>query len=166
MTEEFQITSDDYVSAGLLNGEMTSRAKYIHYAIDASLVALGIAALYFEKYIWACGLIGAAIGGNLLPFVLRNLYSPWYLRHHYDKYKAVKKPISISILDEGVKFTSESGEGLLNWQEIHHWREGSSMILIYLAPRIYHMVPKRIAEVGFPLRELKEKLIEHVGNAT
>jgi len=28
------------------------------------------------------------------------------------------------------------------------------------------MVPKRIAEVGFPLRELKEKLIEHVGNAT
>jgi len=31
MKAEFQITPDDYVSAGLLNGEMTGRTKYIHY---------------------------------------------------------------------------------------------------------------------------------------
>ena len=62
MEAEFQITRDDYVAAGLLNGEMTRKAKYIHYSIDAVLIVLGIAALYVDRYILAGGLIGAAIG--------------------------------------------------------------------------------------------------------
>jgi hypothetical protein len=59
------------------------------------------------------GLIGAAIGGNLLPYGLRRLYAPWYLKKHYDKYNAVKKPVSISLQEKGVKFSNSSGEGLL-----------------------------------------------------
>ena len=166
MEAEFQITKEDYVSAGLLNGEMNRKAKYIHYAIDAVFVILGFAMLYLGKMIWAGGFIGAAIGGNLLPYALRSLYVPWYLKRHYDKYKVVKKPVSISINDEGIKFSTSDGEGLLKWDEVHHWRENDSLILIYLAPKIYHMVPKRIEDMAFPVWQLKEKLLEHVGTAT
>lgn len=166
MEAEFQITEKDYVAAGLLNGEMTRKSKYIHYAIDAVLVLLGIVAFYADKIIWAGGLIGAAIGGNLFPYALRGLYAPWYLKRHYRKYKVVKKPISILLLDEGVKFTTSNGEGLLKWEDMHHWRENSSLILIYLAPRIYHMIPKRIEELGFSITKLRNELIENVGIAT
>jgi len=166
MESEFQITQDDYVAAGLLNGEMTRKSKIIHYTIDAVLVLLGIAAFYADKIIWASGLVGAAIGGNLFPYALRGLYAPWYLKRHYQKYKVVKKPISILLLDMGVKFTTSNGEGLLKWEEMHHWRENSSLILIYLAPKIYHMIPKRIEKSGFSIAKLKEGLIENVGIAT
>jgi len=165
MEAEFQISREDYVSAGLLNGEMSRKAKYIHYAIDTLLIFLGVVALYVDKVIWAGGLIGAAIGGNLLPYALRGLYVPWYLKRHYEKYTVVKKPILIFLLDDGVKFTSSSGAGFLKWSEIHHWRENDSLILIYLAPGMYHIIPKRIEELHFPINGLKESLVEHVGVA-
>ena len=82
------------------------------------------------------------------------------------RYKVVKKPLAILMLDEGIKFSSENGEGLLRWEEMHHWRENSSLILIYLAPRIYHMIPKRIEGSGFSITKLKAGLIENVGIAT
>ena len=166
MEAEFQITRDDYVAAGLLNGEMTRKAKYIHYSIDAVLIVLGIAALYVDRYILAGGLIGAAIGGNLLPYALRGLYVPWYLKKHYEKYKVVKKPVSISLHDDGLKFATSSGEGSLKWSEIHHWRENDLLILIYLAPKIYHMIPKRVESSDFPVDRLRDRLFEHVGVAT
>jgi len=165
MEVTFQITLDDYISASLLSGEMTKRSRYIHYIIDILLIILGISSLYYGKYIWAGSFIGAAIGGNLLPYGLRKFFSPWYLRRHYNKYKVMKKPLSISLLTEGIQFKSESGEGFLKWQEIHHWREGPSMILIYLAPRIYYIIPKKILEQGFPIEELKTYLFNHLGKS-
>lgn len=165
METEFQITQDDYVAAGILNGEMTHKSKYIHYAIDVVLLVLGVIAIYTDNILWAGGLIGAAIGGNLLPYVLRCFYVPWYLKRHYQKYKAIRNPVCILLLDEGVKFSSSSGEGLLKWEEMHHWRENSSFILIYLAPKIYHMIPKRIEKSGFSISKLREGLIENVGLA-
>jgi hypothetical protein len=166
MPVQFTITAEDYIAAGLLNGEMTRTAKRIHYAIDAVLVISGVVALYYGKGIWAGGLIGAAIGGNLLPFILRKYVAPWRLRAHYAKYRQMRKPLTIAVANDGIKFESEDGVGVLKWPDIHHWRENDLLILIYLAPKIYHLVPKRIVEDGFPLEELKAGLIRNVGNAT
>lgn len=167
MSTEFQITVDDYIAAGLLNGEMTPKSKIIHLVIDIVLVVSGIAAFYIDQPIWASGFIGAAIGANLLPFILRRIVIPWRLKKHYGKYNKMRKPMTVSMNgDEGIKFESEDGTGLLNWKDIHHWRENNEYLLIYLAPKIYHLLPKRIAENGFLLQDLKGNLIKNIGEST
>ncbi|WP_027709752.1 YcxB family protein [Zooshikella ganghwensis] len=162
MKSQYRISSEEYIKAGLLNGEMSSKSKKVHMVIDVSFVVVGLVFIYLGNNVLAVGFIGAAIGGNLLPFIIRRFYTPWYLKRHFHKYPAIQKPISISVLENGVKFESESGEGTIMWNEIHHWREGKDMVLIYLAPKIYYVVPKRVPEVD----SLCVMLCSKVGNAT
>jgi len=166
MATEYRISVDDYIQAGLLNGEMTARSKRIHLYIDIALVVLGALAFYFEQGIIGGALIGAAVGGNLLPYILRNYVSPWLLKRHYDKYPQMKKPVEITLDELGIRMESEDGSGILKWQDINRWRENKLLILVYLAPKIYHLIPKRIVNDGFPLQKLEEKLLDHVGVAT
>jgi hypothetical protein len=162
MTSKYQITPEEYVKAGLLNGEIRGKAKIIHIGIELLLVAAGLVFLYLEEYIFASGLIGAVIGGYLIPFLFRKCYTPWYLKKHYCKYPAMQKPMSIFVMEDGVKFKNDAGEGTVAWSEIHKWREGKEMVLIYPAPKIYYMVPKRVSEIG----DLCENLQSRVGKAT
>lgn len=162
MNIEFQITRDEYVSAGLLNGEVRGRVRILHRLIDAVLIVAALVLLHFGAYVISAGLIGAAIGANLIPYLFRFLFVPWYLKRHYRKYPLIHKPLSISVVDEGIKFKSSGGEGLVLWHEIHKWREGKDMVLVYPAPRIYYLIPKRAAE----LTPLLEALSTNVGKAT
>lgn len=166
MPIKFHITPEDYVSAGLLNVEMTKRSKIIHYIIDSIFIILGLIAWYFERHIIVGWLIGAVIVGNLLPFLLRKFFVPWQLKRHYKKYSKIKKPFAIILNNDSIKFESEDELGILEWNDIYKWRENSKYILIYLAPQIYHLVPKRIIEDGFPLNELEEALTKNVGIST
>lgn len=161
MENQYQITVDEYVQAGLLNGELSRKTKQIHWAIEAGLLALGAVFFYLNSVALAFGMIGAVLGANLLPYLLRKLFVPWSLRRHYKNYLAIQKPTTISVLDQGVKFASPSGEGTILWGELHHWRENAELILLYPAPRIYYMVPKRVAESI----SLVENLKRHVGDA-
>lgn len=113
---------------------------------------------YFGEYTVASGLIGAVIGVYLILFLFRKFYTPWYLKKHYRKYPAIQRPMSLSVTDAGVKFMSDSGEGTVAWRDIYKWREGKDLLLIYPAPRIYYMVPKRVDSVGDLCEILKSKV--------
>lgn len=158
MTTQYQISPEEYVKAGLLNGEIRGTAKIVHYLIEALLIVASLGFAYLEQYIVASGLIGAVIGVYLIPFLFRKFYTPWYLKRHYRKYPAVQRPMSILVTESGVKFTSNSGEGTVSWKDIYKWREGKELLLIYPAPRIYYMVPKRVSSVGDLCEMLKNKV--------
>ena len=166
MSIKFHITPEDYVAAGLLNVQITQRSKIIHYIIDPTFVILGLIAWYFERHIITAWLIGAVIISNLLPLLFRNLLLPWLLKRDYKKYNKIKKPTSIILNNGGIKFESEDEFGTLEWNDIYKWRKNSKYILIYLSPQLYHLVPKRIIEDGFPLNELEEALTKNVGIST
>ena len=166
MPNQFIISVEEYIASALLNGEMTQKGKRIHLAIDISLLILGVVTLFYGRYVIACASIGAVIGGNLFPFLLRKIYVPWMLKKHYEKYSNIKKPISASVENEGIKFESTDGaNNVLKWLDIYSWRENNFLLLIYLAPNIYNIVPKRIETEGFPLQELRQRLLDNVGNA-
>jgi hypothetical protein len=165
MPTTIHITEEDYVNAGLLNGEMTRRSKRWHLAADILFVVLGCIAWYFDKRMIAFGLWGAGIGGAVGPLLIRQFLVPVLLKRHYRKYPKIQKPMTISLGDEGLLFAADDGTGRLSWSEIHGWRENIEYLLVYLAPRMYHVLPKRIENEGFPLNELKQRLIENVGSA-
>lgn len=160
MKIQFQISPEEYINAGLLNGEIRGITKKVHLLIEAFLLAAGLLFVFLENYIVAAGMVGAVIGANLLPYLLRRFYLPWYLRRHYWKYPIMQKSQSLSVLENGVEFESESGRGVIGWAEIHHWREGKELLLIYPAPRIYYLVPQGVSQSI----NLRQVLSERVGD--
>lgn len=166
MAVEFQITSNDYTSAGMLNGQVPPMFKKIHYVVDALLIILSVAALYFEYYSKFVGLIGAVFLGHLFPLIYRQVFAKRQIMNHYKKYKLIQQMTSVSIVEKGILIKAEFGQFLIEWKYIHSWKENDALLLVYIAPNLYYILPKRISEIGFPMEKLKERLIECVGNAT
>ena len=48
---------------------------------------------------------------------------------------------------------------------MHRWRQDERYILVYLMPRLFHVVPRRVAEQGFDVAALEAALARHVGPA-
>ena len=166
MSTKCQITPENYVASGLLHEEKTKKSKVIHYIMDSTLIVGGVTALYFGSLILAGVFLGVAIGGNLLLLLAKRFIIPWQLKRHYEKYNNIKKPFTIALNNDDVKFESDDGTGKLKWEDIYKWRENSELILIYIAPKIYYIIPKRISEDGFPILELQNELTKHVGIPT
>jgi hypothetical protein len=78
----------------------------------------------------------------------------------------MQKQMSIELATEGLSFKTKNGNSILPWADIYSWRESNEYILIYIAPKMYHTIPVRLGESGFPIKELKSELSSHVGIAT
>jgi hypothetical protein len=46
------------------------------------------------------------------------------------------------------------------------WRQNDDYVLVYLMPRMYHIIPKSIEESRFDLKSLIAALGKKVGNET
>lgn len=113
MSIEYKITSDEYVSAGLTNGEIRGKAKLIHRTIEVALIFAAALFVYYEQYVFAGGMIGAVLGANLFPYLFRKTYVPWYLKRHYLKYPGIQEPVLFSVSDDGIRFVTDNGNSLV-----------------------------------------------------
>ena len=156
MKKEYNITEEDYVLADKLYSKPTKNILIFYFV---SALALILASITYDKIIIGiCGIIGGYIG----QATVRHLYSPWATKRQYRSYKAAHKPILISKTPEGINFKSEVGDAILIWEHIHSWRENTNYLLIYQAPKIYHIIPKRIGSIA---NDIRESLINKVGSA-
>lgn len=165
MPASFTISENDYIKSAQLNGAPTKKAKIFHLVVDILLFLAGITSLLNANIVLGFAFIGAAIGAITLPFLLRALIVPLILRRHYKKYRQMQKQMSVELIADGLSFKTENGSSSLVWADIYSWRENSEYIIIYIAPKIYHTLPTRIRENGFPIDELKSELLRHVGIA-
>jgi hypothetical protein len=46
--------------------------------------------------------------------------------------------------EQGINFKSESGESKLQWSDIHKWKYGKGIYLLYITSNMFHMIPSRI----------------------
>ncbi|MGJ7606903.1 YcxB family protein [Variovorax sp. LT1R20] len=46
------------------------------------------------------------------------------------------------------------------------WRQDDRFVLLYLMPRLFHVLPKSVASQGFDVAALVERLNRHVGPET
>ena len=166
MSVSFAISEQDYVKSAQLNGELTKKTKTVHLVIDTLLVLAGVSSLLNGNIVLGSAFIGAAIGAVTLPILLKIFVVPFLLKRHYKKYRQMQKPMSVELTADGLSFKTETGSAILKWPDIYAWRENSEYIIIYIAPKIYHVLPVRIGENGFPISELKNVLLSNVGVAT
>lgn len=158
MTASFRISEDDYAAAMKLFARLTPQRWALLAGLSAVLL---LGALFGGPLGWPVavgGLVGAGIvvGG---AFVL----APMTARRHYRKYKGMHAEFSAQLLDTGLRLRSPHGENTIVWENVLKWRQNDRFVLIYVMPRLFHVLPKSVAAQGFELPRLLEQLRQRVG---
>jgi hypothetical protein len=148
------ITERDYV-----------RAQYLHLSRARAFVGIGFSIV--AAYLWATYLEPLWIG-FLFPLFLISLYAvvvPFRSRRTFRQYKALSEPVSIEKRADGLYFKRQHGEGLLPWSHIVKWRRNETLVLLYPANNVFHMVPGHFFPSESDFEAFKALVQEHVGYA-
>lgn len=166
------------VAAGPAATDRISEADYIHAmrlharvrgwrlaALVLVLAAIAVAAVLGPATLRP-PLIGGLVGGAAVAAGSRWWLLPWLARRHYRQYPMIHEPFTVQLRDDGVRFTSPQGDGLLRWTHILKWRSGPHQLLLYPMPRLFHIVPRAVTAQGFDLAALVARLEAEVGEAS
>jgi len=157
---EYTITESEYVKANKLFTKPTKGILVFYVFVAFSLV---VVALVSDSFVIQLSAIGGIIGGFIGHAVVRHLYAPWRTKKQYRSYKAAQEPVIVNLETNSLNFKSKLGNATIEWDRVNKWRENPYFLLIYQAPEVYHILPKRI---GIEIDKIREALVEHVGNAT
>ena len=160
MEFEYTITEDEYVKANKL---FTKPAKTTLVAYAVVVLALLVIAVIAPSYVVKIGAIGGVSGGYIGHMAVRHLYAPWRTRKQYRAYQAAQESVAVKVLPDSLLFKSSIGEAVIEWSRINKWRENGEFLLIYQAPEVYHIIPKRVGEA---IREVRKSLVKYVGKET
>ncbi|MET3494253.1 YcxB family protein [Variovorax boronicumulans] len=162
MTATFKISEDDYVDAMRLYGRMPRLARWVVIAIAAGLL---LTAIFGSRQIQS-GALGGLVGGTLVLLALRYLVLPMSARRHYRKYKGIQDEFSVELQDDCLRLWAAHGESRIIWTNLLKWRQDDRFVLLYLMPRLFHVLPKSVASQGFDVDALVERLNRHLGPET
>lgn len=160
MEASFTITEEEYIRANKLFTKLTQKTLIIYGVVCVVLAAIAFVA---ESPALRIGAIGAIVGGFIGDLCVRSVYAPIQSKKQYREYKAAQEPMCITKQYDGIKFESTIGSAKIDWDRIVKWRENEELLLIYQAPQVYHIVPKRIGELA---DEISKSLAEEVGAAS
>ena len=118
------------------------------------LVLLGVITEY--KAIGFGGVAGGAVGYCTVLF----LVIPFNAKKQYEQNRALRAELSMHLSENGISFGAETGESNLKWSDIHKWKYGGGIYLLYITSNMFHMVPSR-ALVNE--KELTKLLSEYIG---
>lgn len=160
MTAEFTITEDEYVRANLL---FTKPARKVVLVFIAGALALLIVAAATSSELTRAIAVGAVAGVLLGHLGSRFGIGPWATRRQYRALAAATERVRLTCTPEGIRLSSASGHSDLDWSRIRSWRHDDEFVLVYQAPAVYHVIPKRIGAVA---DSVVEGLNANVGAAT
>jgi hypothetical protein len=158
---EYKLTQKDLIRAQIEYGLGTNSHRIF--------IAVSVIFAYCAKYFIASPIADTAhicaiyftIGYLFIIFIL----TPYLSYTSYKSYKLLQLPVSLTANETGLKFTRESGEFFLSWENIYQWRSLSDSIMVMVSKRVFYIIPK--SQIGKESSEAIIKLLkEHVGNAT
>lgn len=155
-------TRQDFVDAIQLHARMTPRRWILFLAFYAFVLA--VAFYNIEK--WderAVFTIASALGGSVFYCFGRFVYNPWFAGRQFSRQPLAQIENVVALTPDGVSFASERGDMRLLWSDFIDWRADSRTIIMFRAPRLFMIVPTRLAAQGFPIDELKSALERHLG---
>lgn len=162
MTARFRLSEDDYVDAMRLYGRLPRPGRWLVAALAAGLLLVAV----FGTGDARPGALGGLVGGTLVLLAMRYVVLPMTARRHYRKYKAIQDEFSVELQDDALRLWAPHGESRIVWSNLLKWRQDERFVLMYLMPRLFHVLPKSVAAQGFDVEALIERLERHVGRET
>lgn len=159
MTVEYRMTEDDYVEAMGLHQRRHLRRLIIILAVF--VVVLITSRPWMPPDIAWSVPIGCVAMSAALAAVL--IAAPYTARRAYRNYPAIHATIAVELADDELRFGSTFGETRLPWQLIFKWHQSDRLVLIYIMPALFYVIPKSLAQQGFDLPGLLRRLAERVG---
>ncbi len=159
MEIQYHISEADYVNSVKLAAVATRKQLIWLGAGGFGLLLLGVLGPDGMKGIGYSGLVCGILG----YFISLYLYAPWQAKRHYRNYKTIHRPLNIELVEGGFSIRTENSQNNVKWENLLKWREDSNYVLVYFAPKMFYMVPKRITELGFELEEFRQLLRDKLG---
>jgi hypothetical protein len=147
---EFQLTQDDYVEAQLSHFGRTLGKIFV-----PGVVVLGAA---FAVTL-VIALTDPATASQLVPswiflaalFVLMILLRSGMLprmlhRMQFNRLRALHGPIRFEAREGDIAYCTGTSESITKWEAFEKWKESNGGFLLYVQPRLYFLVPKRVLD--------------------
>jgi len=154
-------TRQDFLDALLLHGRMTRRRLAFFSILMVALVALCLVTDSWEERLTTAA--AAALGGVVFYLLGRYLYYPWLAGRQFSKQPLSTLPQTVSLADDGIVFASERGAMRLLWSDFFGWDANDRVIILKTSPRLFMIIPSRIAANGFPIEKMKRALETSLG---
>jgi hypothetical protein len=113
-----------------------------------------------------CGLAFGALVGLVIYPICCMFHAPLLAaraRRGYWQHRSIRNELAMALTTDGIRMATAHGAWLTPWQHIHRWREDAGLVLIYILPKVFHIIPKRLATQGFDIEGLTTCLHHHVG---
>lgn len=159
MEIQYNITEADYVKSVKLSAMATQ--KQLNWLVAGGLGLL-LLAVFGPNSLKVMGYSGV-ICGVLGYLIVLHLFSPMQAKRNYRNYKSIHLPLYFDVVDGGFTIRTENGQNNVKWEDVLKWREDKNYVLIYFAPKMFYMIPKRIAESGFDMEGFRKVLRDKLG---
>ena len=147
------LTEDDAVAAGRLYDRSNFRdlaswrpVAVVWIAVQGVLLAIYVLSgmtserfFVFTKYVN----IGMLLGTFFVPILVTRFLGPRNVRRHFTAMKILHGPIELSWSAEGLNEKTATSSSLTPWNHFPNWREDEISFIIFVAPTMYRLIPKR-----------------------
>jgi hypothetical protein len=102
--------------------------------------------------------------GILVYFVLTfGAWLPYRIRRTFRQRKDLHRECSFVGTAEGLRFASDGIDGIKPWSDYLKWREGRTVLLLYISDGQYQLIPKRFFEPCEDLSMFRSLLLSKLG---
>jgi YcxB-like protein len=92
--------------------------------------------------------IGMLLGTFVVPILAMRFVGPRNARRHFKAMKILHGPIELTWAAEGLTEKTSTSSSLTPWNHFPKWREDEASFIIFVAPTMYRVVPKRFLTEG------------------
>jgi hypothetical protein len=170
-----RISEQEYVQAMRLVQRLSPGMRRTQLQIALNAAAAGVLGSLLMHRTTSLGkTLGEIMGGmgfgalvGLMVYQVRRLLHAPLLaaraRRGYWQHRSIRNEIAMALTTDGIRLATAHGAWLTPWEQIHRWREDEGLVLIYILPKVFHIIPKRLAAQGFDIEGLTTCLRRHVG---
>jgi ABC-type bacteriocin/lantibiotic exporter with double-glycine peptidase domain len=105
--------------------------------------------------------------GLMFALILVMNYGVVYYRvkKEFLQHKLIQQGYTFEFDAQGCRLETISGFAKYDWQDLLKWASNSKFIIIYPAPRMFHIIPKRLNSDEFDIQLLESYLMKQVKKA-
>ena len=150
---QIELQVSDVVAAQALHVR-PSRLQQLWYVALLTLLGVLLGFVFARSaggvsYLVMLAAAGTAVGVGIvvimaLLIAVRLLYLPWMARRMYRQQKLLRDPADLEWDDRGITFRSAAAHSTIAWEDYVKWKENDRLLLVYLADRLFQIIPKRV----------------------